>query len=234
MTLTRQIPAIGACVLLIGLPTPQGRAQSVDPVVTAPKLFDASVPRDQQIALATAAAPASVSSHATVYVLGPRGYEKARDGTNGFSCLVFRSFVSPSETAVGPMCFDAEGSRTMLPVYLHSEEMRSSGKSEADIKADAENGYKDGRFKHPSKMGLLYMMSEENRLGPTPDHTTQHFPPHLMFYAPYMTAQDLGFDSAPQLAYMGLSHAGEADNLLVVVPRTPAAPAKSPDDSHTH
>ncbi len=52
-----------------------------------PKVYDTSMPHEQQIALAESAAPAEVSSKATIYVLGPKGYEKAREGTNGFSCL---------------------------------------------------------------------------------------------------------------------------------------------------
>lgn len=194
---------------------------------TAPMIFDASVPRDDQIALAMTAAPAEVSSHATVYVLGPKGYEKAREGTNGFSCFVFRSFVSPTETTVGPMCFDAEGSRTTMLVYFHSEELRSRGTSEAEIKADQDSGYKTGRFHYPSKLGILYMMSSENRLGPTPDHKTAPFPPHVMLYAPNMTPQDLGFDAQPKLPYMGLSSPGQPGNLLIVVPN-------AGDDSHKH
>jgi hypothetical protein len=229
--------AISLGALFFGLPSRHVAAQGPDPAPTIspaptiPRIFDASVSRDEQIALAMSAAPAPVSSNATVYVLGPKGYEKARQGTNGFSCLVYRSFVNPTETTVGPMCFDAEGSRTTLVVYLHSEELRSSGKSEAEIKADAENGYKAGRFEYPSKMGLLYMMSNENRLGPTSDHKTQHYPPHLMFYAPNMTAQDLGFDSGPQPAYMGLSNPGKPNNLLVVLPTTAPTQTSSADNS---
>src|SRR3984893_12425358 len=86
-----------------------------------PRVYDASMPRDQQITLAESAAPAEVSTKATVYVLGPKGYEKAREGTNGFSCFVSRHFVKPTETTIEPQCFDAEGSRTLLPVYLHGE-----------------------------------------------------------------------------------------------------------------
>jgi len=139
-----------------------------------PKIYDASVPRERQIALAESAAPAEVSSNAAVYILGLKGDEKVREGTNGFSCFVGRHFVKPTETTVEPTCFDAEGSRTLLLVYLHSEELRSGGKSEADIKADIANGYKEGRFKYPSKPGFLYMMSSENRLGPTSDGGHSH------------------------------------------------------------
>ena len=187
-----------------------------------PRVYDASMPRDQQITLAESAAPADVSSKATVYVLGPKGYEKAREGTNGFSCIVTRHFVKPAETTIEPQCFDAEGSRTLLPVYVHGEELRTNGKSEAEIKADMANGYKEGRYKYPSKPGFLYMMSSENRLSAITDQSTGIFPPHLMFYAPNMTTQDIGLDaqSLAKSDYLGMTHPGAGDNLIVVVPVT--------------
>jgi hypothetical protein len=195
-----------------------------------PKVYDASMPREQQIALAESAAPAEVSSKATVYVLGPKGYEKAREGTNGFSCVVTRHFVKPTETTIEPQCFDAEGSRTLLPAYLHGEDLRTSGKSEPEIKADIANGYKEGRYQYPSKPGFLYMMSSQNRLSAIPDHGTGIFPPHLMFYAPNMTTKDIGFDSSAQLnylPYMGMTHPGAGDNLIVVIPMASTSPTDS-------
>src|SRR5215831_12799931 len=199
------------CILSIGLfsSTALIRATAQE----LPRIYDASMPRDQQIALAESAAPTEVSSKATVYVLGPKGYEKAREGTNGFSCLVGRSFAKPTETTIAPQCFDAEGSRTLLPVYLHSEELRTNGKSEAEIKADVANGYKEGRYHYPGKPGLLYMMSSQNRLSAIPDHGTGIFPPHLMFYAPNMTSKDIGLDtqSLAKNDYLGMTHPGAGD-----------------------
>ena len=189
--------------------------------------IDSSTPRERQIELALSAAPTEVSSKATVYILGSKGYEKVREGTNGFSCLVERAFKGTTETAAAPACFDAEGSRTILLVYLRQEELRSSGKSEAEIKADVANGYKEGRLKYPSKPGFLYMMSSENRL-PSSNGATASFPPHLMFYAPNMTTKDIGFDSQPQLDYLGMTHPGAGDNLIVVVPTASTPPASGP------
>src|SRR5579862_5721936 len=193
-----------------------------------PQVYDASMPRDQQITLAESAAPAEVSSKATVYVLGPKGYEKAREGTNGFSCFVGRQFLTPTETTIAPQCLDAEGSRTLLRVYMHGEELRINGKSEAEIKADAASGYKEGRYQSPSKPGLLYMMSSWNRLSATSDKSKGIFPPHLMFYAPNMTAKDIGFDSQrplDDLDYMGMTNPGAGNNLIVVIPKTSTGPA---------
>jgi hypothetical protein len=199
----------------------QGMAQEL------PKVFDASFPREQQMALAESAAPAEVSSKATVYVLGAKGYEKAREGTNGFSCFVGRHLIKPTETTIEPACFDAEGSRTLLVAYMHGEELRISGKSEEDIKADFVSGFKEGRYKYPSKPGFLYMMSSENRLGPTSGKSAGIFPPHLMFYAPNMTTQDIGLDteSLGKLDYLGMTHPGAGYNLIVVIPKTSAPPA---------
>jgi hypothetical protein len=191
-----------------------------------PRVYDASMPREQQIKLAESAAPEEVSSHATVYILGPKGYEKAREGTNGFNCFVGRHFVKPTETTIEPACFDAEGSRTLLLAYMHGEELRTSGKSEEEIKADFVDGYKEGRYKYPSRPGFLYMMSSENRL-PSGKGTTASFPPHLMFYAPNMTTQDIGLDtqSLAKLDYLGMTHPGAGYNLIVVIPQASTPPA---------
>jgi hypothetical protein len=167
-----------------------------------PKVWDASVPRDQQISIALSAGPDEIRAKATVYVLGSKGYEKAREGTNGVSCIVTRRFASPAETSIEPMCYDAEGSQTLLLADLYGEELRSKGTPEADIKTEILNGFKSGQFKAPSKPGIRYMLSSDNRLGPTPDHKTVKVPPHLMFYAPYMTGKDLGFDSDSAAAFL--------------------------------
>jgi hypothetical protein len=189
---------------------------SVDqiPFESLPKVLDASMPRDQQISLALSAGPEEVRSNATVYVLGAKGYEIARQGTNGVSCLVERHFVKPDETTIEPTCYDPEGSRTLLQVDLYAAELRAKGTSEADIKKAIADGYTDGRFKAPSKPGVEYMLSSNNRLGPTADNGTFHFPPHFMFYAPYATGKDLGFDSAAPF----LVQPGKPDARMVVVP----------------
>lgn len=185
-----------------------GIAVAQVPFEKLPKVMDASMPRDEQIALALSAGPEEVTANATVYVLSPRGYEIARQGTNGASCLVGRHFVKPDETTIEPMCYDPEGSRTLLQVELYEAELRAKGTSEADIKKDIENGYKDGHFKAPSKPGVEYMLSSDNRLGPTPEHGTVHVPGHFMFYAPYLTGKDLGYASvAPFLVQPGKPNA---------------------------
>ena len=181
------------------------------------KIYDASMPREQQIELALSAAPAEVAKNASVYVLGPKGYEKAREGTNGFNCLVYRSYLKGGETTVGPMCFDAEGSQTTMLFYIRMEALRSAGESEDGIKAARKKELADGTYLAPNKPGILYMLSCQNRLGtdPTTGEATS-VPPHVMFYAPNMTPRDLGYDGDPAVPY--LVGAGTPGAMMLVLP----------------
>lgn len=209
MKLVRWVTTFFSGALAVSVLSSMAAAQV--PFGNLPKLFDASMPRDEQISIALSAGPQEIRDKATVYVLGPKGYEKAREGTNGVSCLVGRHFMTPTETTVEPMCYDPEGSRTLLVVEMYEEELRSKGTSEADIKAEVANGYKAGRFKAPSKPGIKYMLSSDNRLT-----ATAKVPPHFMFYAPYMTGKDLGFDSNKAAAF--LNQPGLPAAMVVVFP----------------
>ena len=46
---------------------------------------------DREIALAKSAGLSPWNDQATIYLLGPEGYSKAKEGTNGFACMVGRT-----------------------------------------------------------------------------------------------------------------------------------------------
>lgn len=174
--------------------------------------YDFSMSREEKIKLAESAAPPEISSKATVYVLEPSGYIKAREGTNGFTCFVDRQTPWNSE----PTCFDAEGSTTTLPTRLLAEEERARGKSEEEIKAETDDGYKKGRFKAPGKPGIVYMLSENTSL--LVNDKIMHAPPHLMFYAPYATDKDIG-SPLPGANMPRILRAGQPDAYIIVFPK---------------
>jgi hypothetical protein len=177
--------------------------------LAAVRKIDAQTPPEVQMALALAAGP-PVADEAAVYVLGPKGYSKLKEGTNGFSCIVQRQ--RPDEIA--PQCFDAEGSATTLRVFLFVEEQRALGVEDSEIQKAVAAGYKAGRFKPPGKPGLVYMLSPYNYLWDADDKRIVHFPGHLMFYAPYATSRDVG--SGPGAPYV--VNPGKADALMIVIP----------------
>jgi hypothetical protein len=234
MKVTRWMQAALAGALSIGVLASSAATQDKPQESTKqPVRYDASVPREPQIQLALSAAPAEVSSKATIYILGAKGYEKVREGTNGVSCLVERAFVGTTEVAVAPACFDAEGSRTLVLVFLRREELRAQGKSEAEIKADIANGYREGRFKAPGP-GFLYMLSSENYIYDPDSKESGFVPGHLMFYAPYMTAKDLGYESVSPTMFPYLVLPGEPDAMIVVAPARKPPQDSSTGDSHKY
>jgi hypothetical protein len=189
------------------------------------KHIDASTPRDVQIKLAMSAAPQEVAEDATVYILGAKGYEVAKQGSNGFNCIVDRDYMAGG---VAPECFDAEGSRTLLAATLKTEQMRAEGVTEDGIQKEIEAGYKSGLYKAPSKPGIVYMLSGNNYLYDPDAKIFRHIHGHLMFYAPYMTAQDLGYKSTPSMPYLG--DPGKPFAMMIVVPASTGADA----EEHKH
>jgi hypothetical protein len=175
--------------------------------------YDFALPQEERIKLAESAAPPEISGQATVYLLERTGYVKIRDGTNGFSCLVDRQTPLNLE----PTCFDAEGSATALPTRLYVEELRAKGKGEEQIKAEIDEGYRSGKYKTPSKPGIVYMMSDKGYLLVPGTNKMVAIPPHLMFYAPYATDKDIG--SPPAARNMPrVIRPGQPDAYIIVIP----------------
>jgi hypothetical protein len=156
-----------------------------------PSAVPAPMERGREIALALSACPKPIAADATVYVLEASGYVKVREGRNGFTALVQHALP----TSQDPQCLDAEGSRTLLPRYLKVAELRAQGKSPEEISRFVANGYARGLFQPPRRVGVDYMLSTEN-LTPDEHGVVRPFPPHVMFYAPFLTNAELGHDGS--------------------------------------
>jgi hypothetical protein len=162
-------------------------AQSTQTTSSQPPLMD----RQKEIALALSACPPFVASKAAVYVLAKSGYVKVRDSQNGFTAIVQHSLPTSQE----PQCMDAEGARTILPRILRVAELRAQGDSPEEIKRFVAGAFAKGVFQPPARPGVDYMLSTEN-LVPNAKGDIVSFPPHVMFYGPYLTNADLGVDGA--------------------------------------
>ena len=93
-----------------------------------------------EIALARSSAPASISDAAEVMVLRRDGYATAVKGSNGFVCIVERSWAKPTDDPEfwnpkvrAPNCFNPAASRTFLPIFLKKTKLVLAGKSKAQI-----------------------------------------------------------------------------------------------------
>ena len=147
---------------------------------------------EREVALALSAAPPAVAKAASVYVLRPHGFVKAREGTNGYACIVARGGDSRDQI---PICHNREGSETVLPVVFHKAELRARGVPTEDIEREIQEGYRSGRYRAPRPGGISYMLSTE-AFGYTEQGDRFTVDPHVMVYAPQATAEDLGYDAA--------------------------------------
>src|SRR5262245_49868186 len=107
-----------------------------------------------EIELALSAAPKHLRDGASVWVLGQSGYTMARKGTNPFTCVVSRRAGD-----VFPVCWDAEGARSLLPLDFDDAQMRLSGKSGAEIEAIVAERFKSGQYHPPTRAGIAYMLA---------------------------------------------------------------------------
>jgi hypothetical protein len=155
------------------------------------------MPADLETAFALSALPAHLRDSATIYLLDPeKGYYMARRGTNGFSTYVERTdwpraeFVQDTYAAIS---YDAEGSKTYLPVAFAVAEMRASGKfSPTQIRDEIVKRVKEGKYKAPSRTGVSYMLGPILRTHQPDGKIVNMVMPHFMFYAPRVDNDDIG------------------------------------------
>ncbi len=133
------------------------------------------------------AAPEHLRAGASVYVLERNGYVLARKGTNGFTCIVHRDHPLNRK----PICWDGEGSETIVPAVLREGELLMQGKSVPEVRAEIARRFEQGRFIAPRRPGVAYMLSENRNYNPGTDRVSI-FPPHVMFYAPNLADEDIG------------------------------------------
>lgn len=164
----------------------QSQAASTPHARMAPLAQYLSPSRQAEVALARSAAPPSISRHATVMVFTPHGYEVAEKGDNGFTCLVERSWMEPFDDTEfwdskmrGPVCYNAEASRSVLAYTLKRTDMVLAGQSEQAIYAGIKAAVAANQLPHAQPGSMAYMMSKGQYL----TESAKSWMPHVMFYS---------------------------------------------------
>jgi len=208
-------------ILMLSAFGAETRAQSIQGEAGLPPLL----PSNREIALAESAGPKAVADAATLYVLERGGYRVARQGTNGFACLVGRE----RPETVEPMCFDPEGVETVLPRILDAAKLREEGLKDEDVRRKIAEGFEAGKYRAPKRAGVNYMLSRENRV--FNGKTVVPYPPHVMIYAPFVSNADIGSTlENPWLPWV-LGEGGPHAYIMVVV-RDDDGTAKAGDHQH--
>ena len=148
-----------------------------------------------EITLAQSAAPASISNAAEVMVLRRDGYATAVRGSNGFVCIVERSWGKPTDDPEfwnskvrAPHCFNPAASKTFLPIFLRKTKLVLAGKSKAEILAATTSALEKKELPALAPGAMCYMMSKQQYL--SDDDLSWH--PHLMFFVSGDAAKSWG------------------------------------------
>jgi hypothetical protein len=180
--------------------------------------------RDQEIALARSAGPASVTQGARVFVLTATGYAVADSGTTGAACYVSRSWPESLE----PHCFDPEGAATILPMEMRRVELMAAGRAIDDVEREIADGIIAGRYRLPTRPATSYMMSCAQRLIDDDGRPVGKWRSHLMIYFPYLTNESIGMAGGPDLKAAIVVNPGTPEaNIMIPIQEfiTPASAA---------
>ena len=177
--------------------TGEARAQSDKSSYPAMAPLDQYLMSDKnaEVSLARSAAPPSISDAAEVMVLEPTGYTSAVKGTNGFLCIVERSwgaatdepeFWNPKVRA--PICFNPQAAKTFVPIFLMKTKLVVAGKSKAEILKATASAFETKELPALEPGAMSYMLSKQQYL----NDQGKSWHPHVMFYVSGDAAKSWG------------------------------------------
>ena len=184
-----------AQIFLAGI-TLHAAAQSANP-------YHAMAPLEQylmsdqysEIALARSAAPASISDQAEIMILGRLGYATVAKGSNGFVCIVERSWGAATDFPQfwnpkmrGPHCFNPAAVRSFLPIYLMKTKLVLAGKSKEEILAATNSAFAKNELPALEPGAMAYMLSKGQYL----NDDDKSWRPHLMMFVSGDAAKSWG------------------------------------------
>lgn len=168
-----------------------------------------------EIALARSAAPTAISGNADVWVLRRGGHEKVVSGTSGVACIVQRDHPR----SLYPLCYDAEGARTILQIALREQRLREQGWTTDRINADVAAAIERGELEVPSRSAVAWMQSPRQVIYAGADGPRiGEWKPHVMIYMPYATEKTTGVMPLEDGDFM-IREPGTATAHLIIISR---------------
>jgi hypothetical protein len=213
-----------ALVFLVQLCLPGATRQA--PAQAEKTAYPAMAPLDEyliadqnaEVALARSAAPASISDSAEVMVLGRTGFTTAVKGTNGFLCIVERSWGAATDEPEfwnskvrAPICFNPPAARTFARIFLMKTKLALAGKSKAEILAATAAAMDNKELPALEPGAMCYMMSKHQYL----NDRGLNWHPHLMFFVSGDAAKSWGADQ-PGSPIMAANDPEERVTILMV------------------
>jgi len=200
---------------------PGGVAQAGKDAYPAMAPLDQYLIADEQseIALARSAAPASISDAAEVMVLRRDGYKTVVTGTNGFVCLVERSWGQATDAAEfwnskmrAPHCFNAQAAKSFAQIYLMKTKLVLAGKSKSEIAKAVATALDTRELPALEPGAMAYMMSKQQYL----NDQGKNWRSHTMFFSPGDMTKSWAADD-PNSPVMMVNNPQERVTVLLVL-----------------
>jgi hypothetical protein len=173
-------------VISIGFLVPKAAAQSDKYSPVDQYLME----RNAEILLARSAAPDSISSDATILVLGRQGYETAVRGKNGFVCMVERSWMAAFDSPEywnpkvrGAECLNAQAARSILLIAELRTRLVMAGHSKAEIVSAVKAAFENEQLPDLENDAMAFMMSKSAYLFDAGDGTAAPMHQEIDHYA---------------------------------------------------
>jgi hypothetical protein len=189
------------------------------------------MPESLELRYAVSALPPHLRGGATTYILDPvKGYVLNNKGTNGMTCIVVRSdwqyTVRPFRDDIfWPVCYDAEGSKTLLQDYMYAAELRAQGMEAKQVHAEVTKRFGTAAYPNPARAGIAYMLAPIMRTfgdSKVVDPFTMNMP-HYMFYAPNVKNADIGGKPFSQYPFILSMSPGRDDVIILFAGETEKA-----------
>jgi hypothetical protein len=210
---------VGSALVLACVLMSEGAAQTAK--TAYPKMAPLSaylMPRDAEIALARSAAPQSVSGNAEVLILAKDGFRTAVKGSNGFVCMVARSwsadysdpgFWDPKLNA--PICYNSLAAKSQVRATIKRTQVALAGGSQVQMVAAIKAVIESGELPAAESGSMAYMLSRHaylnDRVGP--------WRPHLMLFTPETDPKSWGA-GLPASPILGIEHHDERSTVFLI------------------
>lgn len=191
--------AISCCALVatLGASRPTFPQDTKTPYPNMAPVEQYLMERNAEIALARSGAPESISANAEVMVLGRHSYEIAAKGSNGFVCMVLRSWTAGTDEPEfwnpklrAPHCFNPPAVRSYLPIILKKTDLILAGRSKAEMAEAINAAFEKKELSQQEPGAMCYMMSKQGYL----NDRAGHWRSHVMFFAPLTQPSAWGAD----------------------------------------
>ena len=176
------------------------------------------MPQDAEISLARSAAPKSVGDASETLVLTRSGFQTAVTGTNGFVCMVARSwsadwddpdFWDPRVHA--PICYNALAAKSQVAATINRTQVVLAGGSKTQILNSIKAAVDSGELPTAEAGSMSYMLSKGTYL----NNRDSRWLPHLMFYLSEIDPKSWGA-GLPGSPIFGFHHPEERLTVFVV------------------